>query len=163
MSRQQHIILGIDPGLNKTGWGVVAADGNHLSYLAHGLIKTNPKDDLSKRLKVIYCGVCEVLKSFCPTDAAIEDTFMNSNPASSLKLGAARAAAMLAPANAGLGVSEYGASKIKKSIVGVGHADKNQVAMMVKLLLPTCPQSVHDDAADALAVAICHAHWGYKN
>ncbi|MDR1031674.1 MAG: crossover junction endodeoxyribonuclease RuvC, partial [Holosporales bacterium] len=100
----------------------------------------------------------EVIVRLRPTEAAIEETFMNSNPSSALKLGAARAAAMLAPAHAGIEVNEYGANKIKKAVVGVGHADKAQIAMMIRRLLPTCPD-IKDDAADALAVAICHANW----
>ncbi|MDR1474946.1 MAG: crossover junction endodeoxyribonuclease RuvC [Holosporales bacterium] len=151
-------VLGVDPGLNKTGWGIVSVEGNYLKYLAHGVIQSDSKNNLAERLNAIYSGISEIIVRFLPTEAAIEEIFMNSNPSSALKLGAARAAAMLAPAHAGISVNEYGANKVKKAIVGVGHADKSQIAMMIRRLMPTCPD-VKNDAADALAVAICHINW----
>lgn len=151
-------ILGIDPGLQKTGWGVVDASGNRLTHVAHGIIKTDPKMDMSRRLETIYDGLADIIMRWKPQDAAIEETFVNKNPASALKLGLARGAAMLAPARARLDVAEYPANLVKKSVVGAGHAEKTQVQMMIKILLQGVEAEA--DAADALAVAICHAHHG---
>ena len=149
-------ILGIDPGLQRTGWGVIDVEGNRLSHVAHGVVKTVTRETLAERLRTVFDGLDKLIVLWKPLAAAVEETFMNNNPASALKLGQARAAAMLAPACAGLPVFEYPANLIKKSVVGAGHADKAQVQAMIKILLPGV--EAQSDAADALAVAICHAH-----
>lgn len=151
-------ILGLDPGLRTTGWGIVDSTGNRLSYVAHGVAKSDSGDDLSVRLSQLYRELLKIIDLYNPHEAAVEETFVNKNPASTLKLGMARGIVLLAPAQAGLVVGEYAANRVKKSIVGVGHADKNQVALMVQRLLPSCG-IVSADAADALAIAICHAHY----
>ena len=150
-------ILGLDPGLRRTGWGVVTVDGARLAHVAHGVIA--PKDSLpfAERLLVLFEAISEVVALHAPDEAAVEETFMNNNAASALKLGHARACAMLAPARAGLTVAEYAATVVKKSIVGTGGADKAQVGWMIARLLPTAGPTTAD-AADALAVAIAHAH-----
>ena len=150
-------ILGLDPGLRRTGWGVVVVEGSRLSHVAHGVI--SPLDSLpfSERLLVLFEGVTAVVQAHAPDEAAIEETFVTANGSSTLKLGHARAAAMLAPARAGLMVAEYAAKVVKKSLVGTGGADKTQVAFMVRRILPTSGDATAD-AADALAVAIAHAH-----
>jgi crossover junction endodeoxyribonuclease RuvC len=150
-------ILGLDPGLRRTGWGVVAVDGARLIHIAHGVIAPNDTLPLAQRLLVLFEGVSEIIALHGPHEAAVEETFMNTNAASTLKLGHARAAVMIAPARAGLLVAEYAAKVVKKSVVGTGGADKAQVAFMIARLLPTAggPSA---DAADALAVAIAHAH-----
>ncbi len=150
-------ILGLDPGLRRTGWGVIRVEGARLSHIAHGVIAADDKAALSDRLLEINRAVAEVVAAWLPDEAAIEETFVTANGSSTLKLGHARAAAMLAPAAAGLAVAEYAATVIKKGLVGTGGADKKQVAFMVARLLPTSGSPVAD-AADALAVAICHAH-----
>lgn len=151
-------ILGIDPGLQCTGWGIVEKRDNLLSYIAHGVVCTNAKMPLAERLNTLYQGLIKVLERFQPHEAAVEETFVNQNPVSTLKLGMARGVVLFTPASFGLSVSEYSANKVKKSVVGAGHAQKQQVALMVSWLLPTMPKNVVADAADALAVAICHAH-----
>lgn len=151
-------ILGIDPGLQRTGWGIVQTNGNSLKYIAHGVLQTNPKLPLAVRLNTLYQELIKVLEQFQPHEAAVEETFVNQNPTSTLKLGMARGVVLFTPASFGLEVHEYSANKVKKSVVGSGHAEKHQVALMVLRLLPTMPKNVTDDAADALAVAICHAH-----
>lgn len=151
-------ILGLDPGLRNTGWGIVDSMGNRLTYVAHGVAHSNGKDDLAPRLSQLYQELLKIIRSYAPQEAAVEETFVNKNPLSALKLGMARGIVLLAPAEAGLVVGEYAANRVKKSVVGVGHADKNQVALMVQRLLPGCGR-VSLDAADALAVAICHAHY----
>ena len=150
-------ILGLDPGLRTTGWGIVDAQGNRLTYVAHGVVCSKGEDELATRLSQVYQGLLKIIETYAPMEAAVEETFVNKNPASALKLGMARGVVLLAPAQAGLVVGEYAANRVKKSVVGVGHADKAQIAMMVQRLLPTC-HAVTADAADALAVAICHAH-----
>jgi crossover junction endodeoxyribonuclease RuvC len=150
-------ILGLDPGLRRTGWGVVAIDGARLAHLAHGVVVAPPDAPLAERLLAIHRGVAEAIARWSPDEAAVEETFVTANGSSTLKLGHARAAAMLAPAAAGLPVAEYAAKVVKKALVGTGGADKAQVAFMVARLLPTAGAPVAD-AADALAVAICHAH-----
>ena len=150
-------ILGLDPGLRHTGWGILDIDGSHLRHVADGRVDTSEKDALSVRLLALQDGLAEIIACYRPDTAAIEETFVNKNPTSTLKLGMARGVVMLAPARAGLAVTEYGANHIKKSVVGVGHADKVQVQTMVARLLPGIALS-SADAADALAVAICHAH-----
>src|SRR5579862_5455604 len=150
-------ILGIDPGLRRTGWGVIEVDGNRLVYIGCGSVE--PPDDLplSSRLLAIHEGLATVLGDFRPAEAAVEQTFVNKDGVATLKLGQARGVAMLAPAMFGISVAEYAPNQVKKTVVGAGHADKNQVLVMLKLLLPKAePASV--DAADALAIAITHAH-----
>jgi crossover junction endodeoxyribonuclease RuvC len=150
-------IIGLDPGLRITGWGIIDTQGSQLSYVSHGIVKSNDKDDLSKRLVTLYTQLTDIIQQYSPQEAAVEETFVNQNPLSALKLGTARGVILLAPAYQGLIIGEYSANKVKKSVVGVGHADKDQVAMMVGRLLPKSG-GVTKDAADALAVAICHAH-----
>jgi crossover junction endodeoxyribonuclease RuvC len=150
-------ILGIDPGSGATGWGLIESDGPRLSFLAAGVIR--PKKALSRggRLAAIHEGLGGLIAEWTPAEAAIEETFVNASPRDALVLGEARGVALLAPALAGLSVAEYAANTIKKSVVGKGHAEKSQVAAMVRVLLPASGAQ-GPDAADALAVAICHAH-----
>jgi crossover junction endodeoxyribonuclease RuvC len=150
-------LLGLDPGLQRTGWGVIEADGNRLRYRAAGVVVSAPGDPLAVRLDFIYRGLQEIVALHGPEAAAIEETVVNVNAGSSLKLGQARGVAMLAAAHAGLPVTEYASKTVKRSVVGTGAAQKAQVAMMVRILLPGCGE-VSGDAADALAVAVCHAH-----
>jgi crossover junction endodeoxyribonuclease RuvC len=150
-------IIGLDPGLRHTGWGVVDVEGNRLRYIADGAVDSDEKLDLASRLVQLHDGLVAVIGEFAPDEAAVEETFVNKNPTSTLKLGLARGVVLLVPARAGLPVAEYGANHVKKSIVGAGHADKTQVQMMVRTLLPGAAFRT-PDAADALAVAICHAH-----
>lgn len=156
------IILGIDPGLQKTGWGIIEKNGSRLSYLGSGLIKTIAADPLSRRLAHLHEGLATIIKQWQPDTAAIEETFVNKNPASALKLGQARGVLLAVPALHGIECGEYSANKVKKSVVGTGHAAKEQMGMMVKTLLPTCGHPSEDEA-DALAVAITHAHYGSIN
>ncbi len=149
-------LIGFDPGLRLTGWGVIEVDGNRLRHVAHGVIKVSVEGSLASRLDNLFEGVLATLTEHKPEEAAVEETFVNVNPASTLKLGQARGVVLLAPARAGLPVFEYAANLVKKSVVGAGHADKRQVAMMVGRLLPGVTATA--DAADALAIAICHAH-----
>lgn len=149
-------LIGLDPGLRLTGWGVIEVEGNRLRHVAHGVVKVAPAGTLAGRLRELFEGVAGVIEAQRPIEAAVEETFVNVNPGSTLKLGQARGVVMLAPARAGLEVFEYSANLVKKSVVGAGHADKNQIAMMVSRLLPGVTAKA--DAADALAVAICHAH-----
>ncbi|MFM8753867.1 MAG: crossover junction endodeoxyribonuclease RuvC [Phenylobacterium sp.] len=150
-------ILGLDPGLRKTGWGMIRVEGNRLSHLGHGVIAPDEKAPFSERLLALFEGISAVVADWTPDEAAIEETFMNTNAASALKLGHARAAALLAPAKAGLPVAEYAARLVKKSVVGTGAADKDQVAFMIARILPGSA-GASADAADALAVAVAHAH-----
>jgi crossover junction endodeoxyribonuclease RuvC len=149
-------LIGLDPGLRLTGWGVIEVEGNRLRHVAHGVVKVTTTGTLAERLRDLFEGVSRVLEVQRPAEAAVEETFVNVNPGSTLKLGQARGVVMLAPARAGLPVHEYATNLVKKSVVGTGHADKNQIAMMVGRLLPGV--DAKQDAADALAVAICHAH-----
>jgi len=149
-------LIGLDPGLRLTGWGVIDVDGNRLSHVAHGVVKVSPAGPLAERLRELFDGIAAVVEAQRPIEAAVEETFVNVNPGSTLKLGQARGVVLLAPARAGLPVFEYAANLVKKSVTGVGHADKRQIAMMVGRLLPGI--EAVSDAADALAVAICHAH-----
>jgi crossover junction endodeoxyribonuclease RuvC len=150
-------ILGIDPGLRRTGWGMVAIEGNRLSFVACGSVASDNKAALSLRLVSIHDGLRKVVAAHAPDEAAVEATFVNRDAAATLKLGQARGIAMLVPALAGLPVAEYAPNLVKKTIVGAGHCEKLQIRMMVKVLLPKAdPQS--DDAADALAIAVTHAH-----
>lgn len=150
-------VLGLDPGLRHTGWGVIDADGNRLSYVADGVAHPATDQPLAQRLVVLFRQIGAVVERFRPDEAAVEETFVNRNPASTLKLGVARGVALLAPAERGLPVAEYSANLIKKSVVGAGHADKQQIQIMVRRILPGFAAG-ETDAADALAVAICHAH-----
>ena len=150
-------IVGIDPGLRRTGWGVVEIAGNRLGFLGCGSVTTNDKDSLAARLLTIHDGLMRILEEFRPDEAAVEQTFVNSNAAATLKLGQARGIAMVVPARAGVPVAEYAPNLVKKSIVGAGHADKTQIRMMIGVLLPKADPS-SDDAADALAIAVTHAH-----
>ena len=149
-------LIGLDPGLRLTGWGVIEVDGNRLRHVAHGVIKVAVDGTLAERLHDLFEGLVAVIVEHKPLEAAVEETFVNINPGSTLKLGQARGVVVLAPARAGLPVFEYAANLVKKSVTGVGHADKRQIAMMVGRLLPGVEATA--DAADALAVAICHAH-----
>lgn len=149
-------IIGIDPGLRNLGWGVIDVAGSKLRHVGNGICHS-AGDDLAQRLLSLHIQLSEVVARFSPTDAAVEQTFVNKDGAGTLKLGQARGIAMLVPAQAGLKVGEYAPNKVKKTVVGVGHADKNQVAHMVKLQLPGV-ELAGPDASDALAIAICHAH-----
>ncbi len=150
-------ILGIDPGLRRTGWGLIESEGNRLIYIACGSVETGERDDLGTRLLAIHDGLIAVIARYQPQEAAVEATFVNTNAAATLKLGQARGIAMLVPAKAGLTVAEYAPNVVKKTVVGAGHGEKSQIRMMIGVLLPKAdPQS--EDAADALAIAICHAH-----
>lgn len=149
-------VLGIDPGLRNLGWGVIEVAGTRLSHVANGIIHSEGSD-LAVRLLSLYHGLSAVVAEFAPDAAAVEQTFVNRDGAGTLKLGQARGIALLVPAKAGLAVGEYAPNAVKKAVVGVGHADKGQIAHMVAILLPgACPAG--PDAADALAIAICHAH-----
>jgi crossover junction endodeoxyribonuclease RuvC len=150
-------LIGLDPGLQKTGWGIVESHGTRLIHIANGTVKSNSKKSLAERLVELHHGLTEVLAEWQPHSCAVEETFVNKNPTSTLKLGQARGIALLVPAMAGLSVAEYTPNHVKKSVVGAGHAGKEQVEAMVRVLLPGI-QINGPDAADALAVAICHAH-----
>jgi len=150
-------ILGIDPGLRATGWGIVTIRGSELAFVAAGTVKAPVDVELAARLKVIHAGLSDVLQAWQPDEAAVEQTFVNRDASATLKLGQARGVCMLAPAQFGLGVAEYAPNAVKKAIVGGGHAGKDQIRLMVRVLLPRADfDSEH--AADALAIAICHAH-----
>ena len=149
-------LLGLDPGLRHTGWGVIDTTGNRLVHVADGVVNVRAGQPLAERLSDLFRALNEVLTRYAPDAAAVEETFVNKNPASTLKLGVARGVVLLAPAERGIPVFEYATNLVKKSVVGVGHADKTQVQMMVKRLLPGATSGA--DACDALAVAICHIH-----
>jgi crossover junction endodeoxyribonuclease RuvC len=150
-------ILGIDPGLRRTGWGMIAIAGNRLSFLACGSLATDEHAALATRLLAIHEGLSAIVRTHAPDEAAVEATFVNKDASATLKLGQARGIAMLVPAIAGLPVAEYAPNLVKKTIVGTGHGEKAQVRMMISVLLPKAdPRS--EDAADALAIAVCHAH-----
>ena len=151
------LIIGLDPGLGTTGWGIVAKSGNRLSHIANGQVKTDPKASLAERLVTLDRELADVILAHRPDQGAVEEVFVNSNPQSTLKLGQARGVCLLALARAGLPVSEYATRLVKKAIVGTGGADKVQVQAMLKVLLPGV-KLAGSDAADALAVAIAHAH-----
>ena len=150
-------ILGVDPGSTATGWGVVDSSGPRLSYVASGVIRPKRGAAPAQKLAAIFEGLQKVIAEHRPDEAAVEETFVNASPRDAIVLGQARGVALLAPGLAGLTVAEYAANSVKKSVVGRGHADKTQVAAMVKVLLPKCGSPAADEA-DALAVAICHAH-----
>ncbi|PLX35854.1 MAG: crossover junction endodeoxyribonuclease RuvC [Hyphomicrobiales bacterium] len=149
-------IIGIDPGLRRTGWGVIEVTGSLLTFVDAGTVKAPLDGELAARLLVLHRELSVVLERFAPEEAAVEQTFVNKDAAATLKLGQARGIALLVPAQAGLSVAEYAPNAVKKTIVGVGHADKKQIRMMVKMLLPKATFD-SDDAADALAIALCHA------
>ena len=150
-------ILGLDPGLGRMGWGVIDVSGTRLSHVAHGVIVTRVSDGLGLRLLALHGEVARIIAEFGPGAIAVEQAFVHKDPSAALKLGHARAVALLAAAQAGLEIAEYAPNHIKKSVVGAGHADKRQIQMMVRRLLPACGVEV-GDAADALAAAIAHAH-----
>lgn len=156
------LILGVDPGLNRCGWGLVLSEGTRLSHVAHGVIKPPASQQLASRLHDVFEGLCKVIEEHNPHEAAVEETFVNSNARAALALGQARGVAMAAAARTGLLVAEYAPTTIKKAVVGAGSADKTQIAFMVRRLLPTAGD-VTADAADALGVALCHAaHGGFR-
>jgi crossover junction endodeoxyribonuclease RuvC len=149
-------IIGIDPGLRTTGWGIIEAQGSRLSFIACGCVHSDDKLTIAARLRQLHEGLSAIIAKHTPHEAAVEETFVNRDPQSALKLGHARGIALAVPALAGLEVAEYAANLIKKTVVGAGHAEKTQVAMMVRILLPKSDAATAD-AADALAVAITHA------
>ncbi len=150
-------IIGLDPSLVACGWGIVEAQGTKLRHVAHGVIRPNAKAELHLRLRELFETIIGVIHLHDPSEAAVEEAFMKNNPASAIKLGHARAACLLAASTTGLGIGEYSPRSVKKSVVGTGGADKTQVAHMMNVLMPGCGVKA-GDAADALAIAICHAH-----
>jgi crossover junction endodeoxyribonuclease RuvC len=156
------LILGVDPGLNRCGWGLVASEGSRLSHVAHGVIKPPQQQQLASRLLCLFEELGAVIDQYNPHECAVEETFVNSNARAALALGQARGVALAAAARRGVTVAEYAPTTIKKAVVGAGHADKTQIAFMVRRLLPTAGE-VTADAADALGVALCHAaHGGFR-
>jgi len=155
-------IIGIDPGLRRCGWGVIETLGNRLIFVAAGTVTPPVTGSLAERLALLFAGLGEVLDRFAPEEAAVEETFVNAGARSALILGQARGVALLTPAARGLPVAEYAANLVKKSVVGTGHADKGQIQLMVRTLLPAADFK-GADAADALAIAICHAHHRVAN
>ena len=153
------LIIGLDPGLGTTGWGIVAKSGSRLSHIANGQIKTDPKAPLAERLVTLDRELADIILAHRPDAGAVEEVFVNSNPQSTLKLGQARGVCLLALARAGMPVAEYATRLVKKALVGTGGAEKAQVQAMLRVLLPGV-KLAGPDAADALAVAICHAHMG---
>ena len=151
-------ILGLDPSLSSTGWGVIEVNANRLQYVADGFIPTSPKMPIEERLDIIFNTLSEVIETYQPVEAAIEKTFLNSNPETSLKLSMARGVVILAAGHYHLPLFEFAPTKVKKALVGVGHADKNQVETMVKILLPGCKPK-NNDSSDALAMAITRSHY----
>ncbi len=155
-------LLGLDPGLQNTGWGVIEVEGNHLRFVSAGTVHTDKSRSLAERLMQLHDGLRLVIDAHEPHEAAVEETFVNKNPNSTLKLGQARGISLLVPAQCGLVVAEYTPNLVKKTVVGSGHAAKEQIQMMVRTILPGCRDAsggeLGADAADALAVAICHAH-----
>lgn len=149
-------IIGIDPGLRNMGWGIVAVDGPRMKHVANGIVHST-SGDLGPRLSLLFRGLCAVIAQYQPDAAAVEQTFVNKDAVGTLKLGQARGIALLAPAEAGLEIGEYAPNAVKKAVVGVGHAGKEQVEHMVRFMLPGV-ELAGPDAADALAIAICHAH-----
>ncbi|MBK1625072.1 crossover junction endodeoxyribonuclease RuvC [Afifella marina DSM 2698] len=155
--KQTIRIIGIDPGLRRTGWGVVDMSGTRLAFVASGTVRSDDGGALCDRLAALYDGLVAVISKHGPGEAAVEHTFVNRDAGATLKLGQARGIALLAPAKAGLKVAEYAPNMVKKSVVGAGHAQKGQIRTMVSILMPKATFD-SDDAADALAIAICHAH-----
>ncbi len=150
-------IIGIDPGLRRTGWGIIETLGNSLRFVASGTVTSDGDMDLASRLCQLHDGLAEIVHSYQPQEAAVEQTFVNKDATATLKLGQARGIAMLVPARAGLRVAEYAPNAVKKAVIGVGHGEKQQIHMMLKVLMPKATFT-GNDAADALAIAICHAH-----
>jgi len=150
-------IIGIDPGLRRMGWGVVETIGNSLRFVASGTVTSEGDDDLATRLRHLHDGLQGVMAEHRPHEAAVEQTFVNKDAVATLKLGQARGIAMLVPALSNLPVAEYAPNAVKKAVIGVGHGEKQQIHMMVKVLMPKATFNT-SDAADALAIAICHAH-----
>jgi crossover junction endodeoxyribonuclease RuvC len=150
-------LIGLDPGLGTTGWGVIEAEGNRLRHVANGQVRTDPKRQLPARLALLFDDLCDIFQAHSPTSAAVEEVFVNENPQSTLKLGQARGVVLLAAARTGVPVGEYSPRLVKKAVVGTGSAEKAQVRFMVQRLLPGV-KIAGPDAADALAVAIAHAH-----
>ncbi|MFD1695691.1 crossover junction endodeoxyribonuclease RuvC [Roseibium aestuarii] len=150
-------VLGIDPGLRRTGWGLIEVTGNRLSFVASGTVTSDNKLSLAERLVQLHDGLTRVVELHQPAEAAVELTFVNKDAGATLKLGQARGVALLVPALARVPVSEYAPNLVKKTVVGTGHAEKEQIRVMVKVLMPKAVFDT-DDAADALAIAICHAH-----
>lgn len=150
-------IIGIDPGLRRCGWGIIESEGNRLRFVAAGTVTPPTDDAMPARLRHLYEGLSELIHRYAPDEAAVEETFVSAGARSALQLGQARGVALMTPAALGLPVGEYAANLVKKSVVGAGHADKAQIQMMVKVLLPAADFK-GADAADALAIAICHAH-----
>jgi crossover junction endodeoxyribonuclease RuvC len=150
-------ILGIDPGLRRTGWGMIEVAGNRLMFIACGSVATSDKASLAERLVTIHDGLSKVIEEFAPDEAAVEATFVNKDASATLKLGQARGIALLIPARAGIAVAEYAPNLVKKTIVGAGHCEKDQIRLMLRVLLPKAVPPSHD-AADALAIAVTHAH-----
>lgn len=151
-------ILGLDPSLSSTGWGIIEVDNNHLRYIDDGFIPTDAKMPMEQRLQIIYSTLCGVIEMYKPDEAAIEIVFLNTNPVSTMKLSMARGVVMLAPGTNNVPLYEYEPNKVKKATVGVGKAAKDQVETMVKILLPGCKPK-NNDSSDALAIAITHAHF----
>ena len=155
-------ILGIDPGLRNMGWGIIESQGSNLSFIACGVVKSDAALSLADRLRQLHEGLSAIIHAHMPVEAAVEETFVNRDPQSALKLGQARGIARMTPSLAGLPVAEYSANLVKKTVVGSGHAEKAQIAMMIRVLLPKSDAKT-PDAADALAIAICHAqHRGIR-
>lgn len=150
-------IIGIDPGLRRCGWGIIESEGNRLRFVAAGTITPRADEAMPARLRALFEGLSDLIRRHAPDEAAVEETFVSAGARSALQLGQARGVALMTPAVLGLPVGEYAANLVKKSVVGAGHADKAQIQMMVKVLLPMAEFS-GPDAADALAIAICHAH-----
>lgn len=150
-------IIGIDPGLRRTGWGVIETLGNTLRFVGSGTVLSDGDADLASRLCQLHDGLADVVHRHMPDEAAVEQTFVNKDAVATLKLGQARGIAMLVPARAGVPVSEYAPNAVKKAVIGVGHGEKQQIHMMLKILMPRA-EFKGNDAADALAIAICHAH-----
>lgn len=159
MTNARQRLVGFDPGLRKTGWGIIDVEGSRLIHVANGVVRTDKNLSLAERLVQLYDGLQQVISDWEPASAAVEETFVNKNPNSTLKLGQARGISLLVPSMAGLPVAEYSPNHIKKSVVGSGHAGKEQVKAMLGILLPGITIN-GEDAGDALAVAICHAHSG---
>lgn len=155
-------IIGIDPGLRRTGWGVIDTIGNNLKFVASGTVTSDGDMDLASRLCQLHDGLAEVVHAYTPHEAAVEQTFVNKDAVATLKLGQARGVVMLVPARAGLPVAEYAPNAVKKAVIGVGHGEKQQIHMMLKILMPKA-EFKGNDAADALAIAICHAHHRASN
>lgn len=151
-------IIGLDPSLSSTGWGIIEVKANRLQYIADGFIPTSPKQPIEERLNIIFKELSEIIKIYQPQEAAIEKTFLNSNPETSLKLSMARGVVILSAGNNNISLFEYDPTKIKKAVVGVGRAEKIQVENMMKILLPGCKPK-NNDSSDALAVAVAHSHY----